>query len=606
MAANARPKDAGSWRRLVRLAGELAGEMSGWSAEKLRILRQDLAGPLAAGEPSDVATAEALAAVREAVRRVHGQHLPDEDILAGLAMADGQVADLAADMDGYLISAVPVFLSVLRGKAVHAVSLDGATASDWSHRLDGVLGALGLSSGRLGALPDREERKHAYAGDVVHGGYDEFGYDYLRDNLAAAPDECVQRGNAIAIVADIKAILIGHAGQRLMIMRTLEPDPEHYYRTAALAGRLIRGVHFELDDQTGEVSLDTSKLVDEANPAGGAWTARREWELANAIRARMWYRPGADFSLQQGEIILIDRPGSRLPGRQGYAEGIRQALEAHNGVRVTPVQLPQARITVRDYFRTYAGLSGMSPAAAAGAGELAAAYGVQVADVRDNRGRAARGRSRRVRSAGDRRPPGDFERQLAWLKFNAEIEGEQRERFYAQRRELVRSPDLRPYTLSLLEDAIDTYLRRYRSPRVLLQALFQLYETRLFLGDLPMPGVEESTEEYDAALRARLYEDIRAAYAARENLLGPDIMLQLERRVIISVLDDGWSRHLAELDAIFLLTRSRPGEEFVDLYRSRAQESYKALLAYISEYVVGYLFHLEDDGPGRSGFLKGE
>jgi preprotein translocase subunit SecA len=568
--------------------------MSGWSGEKLGILRQDLADRLAAGEPSDAPAAEALAAVREAVRRVHGQHLTDECILAGLAMADGQVADLAADMDGYLISAVPAFLSVLRGHTVHAVSLDSASAGHWSQRLDGVLGALGLSSGLLAAPPDRVERKHTYGADVVHGGYDEFGYDYLRDNLAAAPDDCVQRGNKTAIVGDIEAILVRQAGRRLIIMRTLAPDPEHYHKTAALAGRLIRGVHFELDDQTGEVSLDTSKLADETGPAGGAWTARREWELTNAIRARMWYRPGADFSLQQGEIILIDGPGSRLRGGQGYAEGIRQALEAHAGVRIAPVQLPQARITVRDYFRTYAALSGMSSTAAASAGELAAAYGVQVADARDNTGRVAGGSAGRVPSADQPRSPEDFERQLTWLKLDAEIEGEQRERFYTQRRELVRTPDLRPYTLGLLEGVIDTYLSRYRAPRVLLQALFRLYETPLSVGDLSMPGAGEKTEEYDAALRARLYEDIWAAYAAREQLLGSDTMRRLERRVIVPVLDEGWSLHLAELDAIFRLARSHPGAEFASIYCSRAHDSYKAMLDHINENIAGYLFHLED------------
>jgi preprotein translocase subunit SecA len=387
----------GEGRVLKKLAGvaaqvnALEDSFEGLSDAELREETDRFKARLADGETLDDILAEAFAAVREASRRTLGQRHFDVQLMGGAALHFGNIAEMKTGEGKTLVATAPAYLNALSGKGVHVVTVNDYLASYQSELMGRVFRFLGMSSGCILATMTPAERREQYGMDITYGTNNEFGFDYLRDNMAWSTDELVQRGHNFAIVDEVDSILIDEARTPLIISGPASGDANRWYAEfARVVRRLERERDYEVDEKKRTVGvlepgiarvedyLGIDNLYESLNtPLIGF--------LNNAIRAKELFKRDKDYVVLQGEVLIVDEHTGRiLPGRR-YNEGMHQAIEAKEGVDIKAENQTLATITLQNYFRLYSKLSGMTGTAETEAAEFQGTYKLGVVPIPTNR-----------------------------------------------------------------------------------------------------------------------------------------------------------------------------------------------------------------------------
>ncbi len=373
----------------VRLVNALEPEMQRLSDEELRAKTGEFKSRLERGESLDELLPEAFAVVREAAVRTLGQRHFDVQIMGGIVLHQGKIAEMKTGEGKTLVATLPVYLNALEGKGVHVVTVNDYLARRDSEWMGVIYRFLGLSVGLIQAQMPKEQRRKAYAADVTYGTNNEFGFDYLRDNLEVTLEGMVQRGHHYAIVDEVDSILIDEARTPLIISGAAEESARLYRQFASIAPRLKLGVDYEVEEKTRTVSvteegirkveamLGVDNLYDHINTP-------LVHHLQNALKAKELYRRDVDYVVADGQVVIVDEfTGRLMPGRR-WSDGLHQAIEAKEGLRVRQENQTLATITLQNYFRMYEKLAGMTGTAATEAAEFEEIYGLEVVVIPTN------------------------------------------------------------------------------------------------------------------------------------------------------------------------------------------------------------------------------
>ena len=341
------------------------------------------------GEPLDDLTVEAFATVREAAKRVLGQRHFDVQVIGAMTLHRGMVAEMKTGEGKTLVSTMPAYLNALTGRGVHIVTVNDYLASRDAEWMGAVHRSLGLRVGLIQTSMTPAERQPAYAADITYGTNNEFGFDYLRDNMAMRAGDRVQRGHAFAIVDEVDSILIDEARTPLIISGRLGDSARWYKDFARIVDRLRRDEHYEVDEAKRQV-ITTEEGVSRVEEILGVENLYDHaavdfvHHLESALRAKELYHKDVEYLVDSGEVKIVDEfTGRVLEGRR-YSEGLHQAIEAKEGVKIKEENQTLATITLQNYFRLYEKLAGMTGTAETEAAELAQIYGVEVLVIPTN------------------------------------------------------------------------------------------------------------------------------------------------------------------------------------------------------------------------------
>ena len=392
-------------RKVKALAGRVAKinslepNIQALSDEALRAKTVEFRERLGRGETLDQLLEEAFAVVREASRRVLGQRHFDVQLVGGIVLHEGGIAEMRTGEGKTLVATSPVYLNALAGKGVHVITVNDYLAQLHGDWMGQVYRFLGLSVGVIVHGLSQGQRKAAYASDITYGTNNEFGFDYLRDNLVYELDEMVQRGHNFVIVDEVDSILIDEARTPLIISGPTE-DRSDFYRTVdALVKELIKDTStFDHDEKQRQVILteDGAETVEEMLKAGdhleedttGLYDAANVTvvhHVNQALKANVLYTREKDYIVRSGEVVLIDEFTGRMMQGRRLSEGLHQAIEAKEGAHVQPENQTLASVTIQNYFRLYTKLSGMTGTAATEAQEFADIYKMDVSEIPTNR-----------------------------------------------------------------------------------------------------------------------------------------------------------------------------------------------------------------------------
>ena len=388
---------AGEGKKVRRLAelvpaiNELEPAMEALSDDELKAKTQEFRDRLAEGESLDDLLIESYAVVREAAWRVLGQRHFDVQLMGGMALHFGWIAEMKTGEGKTLVSTLPVYLNALAGNGVHVVTVNDYLAtrdSEWMGRLHRW---LGISVGRVGPdINDFDAKRAAYASDVTYGTNTEFGFDYLRDNMARSREQMVQRGHSFAIIDEVDSILIDEARTPLIISGPADEAARLYYQFASIVRTLKPEVDYEVDEEKRLV-VPTEAGVEKVEQALGvanlydAVAINYVHQLTQALRAKELYRRDKDYLVADGEVKIVDEfTGRTLDGRR-WSDGLHQAVEAKERVRIREENHTWATVTLQNYFRLYEKLSGMTGTAETEAGEFAGTYDLTVVPIPTNR-----------------------------------------------------------------------------------------------------------------------------------------------------------------------------------------------------------------------------
>jgi preprotein translocase subunit SecA len=383
-------------RPLVVRINELEESMSALSDEGLRGKTDEFRKRLADGESLDRLLPEAFAVVREASRRVLGMRHFDVQLIGGIFLHKGQIAEMRTGEGKTLVATLPAYLNALPGKGVHVVTVNDYLArrdSEWMGQLYRFLGLeVGLIQNHL--MP--HQRRIAYAADITYATNNELGFDYLRDNMATALQDCVQRPLNYAIVDEVDSILIDEARTPLIISGQLQRSADTYQRLAAIAPKMRREEDYTLDEKAKNVILTeegithAEQLLGIANLYDSAMPDLAH-QLTNALKAKELYLLDREYVIRrnpengQDEVVIVDEFTGRLMVGRRYSDGLHQAIEAKENVPIQDETQTLATITFQNYFRMYAKLGGMTGTAATEEAEFGKIYNLEVAVMPTNR-----------------------------------------------------------------------------------------------------------------------------------------------------------------------------------------------------------------------------
>ena len=344
---------------------------------------------IAQGESLDAVLPEAFAVVREVTQRVMGMRQYDVQLIGGYMLHEGKIAEMRTGEGKTLVATLPAYLNALQGKGVHVVTVNDYLASRDAQWVGKIHGFLGLSVGTIISEMSSDERRAAYAADITYGTNNEFGFDYLRDNMAFSPAERVQRGLHYAIIDEVDSILIDEARTPLIISGPTEENTDLYYRVDKLVGNFVVDEDYTVDEKARQVML-TEEGIEKAEclmAESGLLDDGNLYDLANvtlvhhlnqALRAHVIYRRETDYIVRDGEVCIVDEFTGRMMSGRRWSDGLHQAVEAKEGVAVQNENQTLASITFQNYFRMYEKLSGMTGTADTEAFELNQIYGLEV------------------------------------------------------------------------------------------------------------------------------------------------------------------------------------------------------------------------------------
>ena len=342
------------------------------------------------GESLDSLLPEAFAVVREAAKRTLGQRHYDVQVMGGAALHRGNIAEMKTGEGKTLVSTLPAYLNALTGKGVHIVTVNDYLAERDSEWMGRVHRFLGLKVGVILASMTPAERREAYAADITYGTNNEFGFDYLRDNMAWSLIDCVQRGHNFAIVDEVDSILIDEARTPLIISGPADKPTKWYVEFANLVARLNLGQHYEIDVKKRTVGIleEGVSRVEEALGIENLYEAVNTpmiGYLNNAIRAKELFKRDKDYVVMNGELLIVDEHTGRMLSGRRYSEGLHQALEAKERIEIQNENQTLATITLQNYFRLYEKLSGMTGTAMTEASEFMQIYKLGVIPIPTNK-----------------------------------------------------------------------------------------------------------------------------------------------------------------------------------------------------------------------------
>jgi len=380
-------------RQLEKIAAEVGSfepAVSALSDADLRGQTEKFRTRLAAGEDLDDLLPEAFATVREAAKRTLGQRHYDVQLMGGAALHQGNIAEMRTGEGKTLVSTLPAYLNALTGKGVHIVTVNDYLAerdSEWMGRIHRF---LGLKVGVILSSMTPAERREAYAADITYGTNNEFGFDYLRDNMAWTLEDCVQREHNFAVVDEVDSILIDEARTPLIISGPADKATKWYVEFANIANKLERDVHYEVDEKkriTGiteagvtrvEELLGIENLYESVNTPMIGY-------LNNAVKAKELFKRDKDYVVMSGELLIVDEHTGRMLAGRRYNEGLHQALEAKEKLDIKDENQTLATITLQNYFRLYEKLSGMTGTAMTEASEFMQIYRLGVVPIPTNK-----------------------------------------------------------------------------------------------------------------------------------------------------------------------------------------------------------------------------
>ncbi len=391
------------WGRFVRAANQFEPTLKPLTDEALKAKTEEFRKRLAAGASLDDLLPEAFAVVREAASRTLGMRHFDVQLIGGIALHKGMIAEMRTGEGKTLMATLPTYLNALPGKGVHIVTVNeylAARDADW---MGPVYRFLGLTVGVIKNSQSSAEKRAAYACDITYGTNNEFGFDYLRDNLAYRLEERVQRELTFAVVDEVDSILIDEARTPLIISGPAEESTELYLRINELVPRLARQAEengpgdFSVDEKTKQAHITESGhehveqlmlqlgLLKEGESLYDPANIRLMHHLNAALRAHAIYKRDVEYIVRGGEVIIVDEfTGRTMPGRR-WSDGLHQAVEAKEGVKVREENQTVASITFQNFFRLYKKLSGMTGTADTEAPEFLQIYGLEVVVIPTHR-----------------------------------------------------------------------------------------------------------------------------------------------------------------------------------------------------------------------------
>ncbi|MFW5420250.1 preprotein translocase subunit SecA [Nocardiopsis sp. CNT-189] len=380
-------------RRLKRLTDQINSieeDFAKLEEAELRELTDEYRERIEDGESLDDLLPEAFATVRRAAQLTLGQRHFDVQLMGGAALHLGNIAEMKTGEGKTLTSTLPVYLNALAGKGVHVVTTNDYLARRDAESMGRIHRLLGLEVGVISPDMRPEARRAAYAADVTYGTNNEFGFDYLRDNMALSMDALVQRGHNFAIVDEVDSILIDEARTPLIISGPAQQNSRWYEVFAKIAPRLRREVDYEVDEKKRTIGVNESgvaKVEDELGienlyePANTPLVSF----LNNSIKAKELYRKDKEYIVKDGEVLIVDEFTGRVLRGRRYNEGMHQAIEAKERVKIKDENQTLAKVTLQNYFRLYDKLAGMTGTATTEAAEFNQTYGIGVVPIPTNR-----------------------------------------------------------------------------------------------------------------------------------------------------------------------------------------------------------------------------
>ena len=370
----------------------LAPQFSALNDADLRAKTSEFKSRIERGETLEDLLVEAFAVVREAATRVIGQRHYDVQLMGGAALHAGWVAEMKTGEGKTLVSTLPAYLNALSGKGVHQITTNDYLAQRDAEWMGQIHRWLGLSVGLVvpGRRTSSTEKRLDYASDITYGTNNEFGFDYLRDNMAGTLEDKVQRGFNFAIVDEVDSILIDEARTPLIISGRVADAAKLYYQFAAIVRTLVRDVDFDVEEAK-RIVVPTEVGIDKVEKQLGIENLYDEvqqnlvHQLQVALKAAVLYQRDKDYIIQDGEIKIVDEFTGRILEGRRWSEGIHQAVEAKEGVNIKEENQTLATITLQNYFRMYEKLSGMTGTAQTEAAELMNTYNLQVVPIPTNR-----------------------------------------------------------------------------------------------------------------------------------------------------------------------------------------------------------------------------
>ena len=379
-----------NYQKVVEGINALEPFMEAKSDEELSHMTVELRERLDQGETLDDVLPEAFAAVREASKRTLGLRHFDVQLIGGMALHDGKIAEMKTGEGKTLVSTLAGYLNALPGNNVHIVTVNDYLAARDSQWMGQVYEFLGMKVGLLQNGMDPEEKIPQYQADVTYGTNSEFGFDYLRDNMVARADRRVQRGHSFAIVDEVDSILIDEARTPLIISGAGSQAAELYQKFAAIVPSLRRNVDFEMDEAkktiyTTEAGLEKVEFQLGIEDLYGDPSGQMPNHLQQALKAQFLFHRDVDYVVQNGEVKIVDEFTGRIMEGRRYSEGLHQALEAKEHVLVRQENQTLATITLQNFFRLYDKLSGMTGTAMTEDSEFRQIYDLPVQPIPSNR-----------------------------------------------------------------------------------------------------------------------------------------------------------------------------------------------------------------------------
>ena len=387
--------------RYVRSLGPLVGRINGHEAAVTALSDQELSGQtavfrarLAAGETLDDLLPEAFATVREAAKRTLGQRHYDVQLIGGIVLHRGEIAEMRTGEGKTLVATLAVYLNALEGKGVHVVTVNDYLATRDAEWMGRVYKFLGMDVGVIVPNLDDDTRRAAYAADITYGTNNEFGFDYLRDNMKYAREHMVQRPFNFAVTDEVDSVLIDEARTPLIISGPTDDKSELYILVDKMV-KTLSTEDVEIDEKQKQVILteNGTEKAERALEAAGLLEGENLYDYENtqvvhhlnqALRANMIYRRDTDYIVRGGKVIIIDEFTGRMMDGRRWAEGLHQAVEAKEGVDIMPENQTLASITFQNYFRLYPKLGGMTGTAATEAAEFFDIYKLNVVEIPTN------------------------------------------------------------------------------------------------------------------------------------------------------------------------------------------------------------------------------
>lgn len=383
------------YEKTVASINALEGTISKLSDEELQAKTPYFKDQLRNGKTLNDILPEAFAVAREASKRVLGMRHYDVQLIGGMVLNSGAIAEMRTGEGKTLVATAPAYLNALSGKGVHVVTVNDYLAkrdSEWMGKVYKFLGlSVGLIQSNVHMSPD--EKRQAYACDITYGTNNEFGFDYLRDNMAPAKEYCVQRELNFAIIDEVDSILIDEARTPLIISGQINKEVKTYTILAQVADKLVQGVDYTVEEKTKNAILTESgaihaeKLLNIDNLYSPA-NLELAHDLINALKAKEFYIIEKDYLNVDGEIMIVDEFTGRLMNGRRYGDGLHQAIEAKERVKIQQETQTLASITFQNYFRLYEKISGMTGTALTEEEEFVKIYGLEVLPIPTNKSSA--------------------------------------------------------------------------------------------------------------------------------------------------------------------------------------------------------------------------